>query len=76
MIVELNDDIEQHNIQGSLLLDHFSNLLRNCTFFISYTLPRQNPFVGSLPHWLGLPLYSLRCVFFGCDPRHRLSPNK
>ena len=30
----------------------------------------------SLPHWLGLPLYLPRCVFFGCDPRHRLSPSK
>jgi hypothetical protein len=35
MIVELNDDIEQNNIQGSLLLDHFSNLLRNYNFFTS-----------------------------------------
>jgi hypothetical protein len=35
MIVELNDDIEKNNIQGSLLLDHFSNLLRNCNFFTS-----------------------------------------
>jgi hypothetical protein len=34
-----------NNIQGSLLLDHFANLLRNCTFFISYTLPRPTPFV-------------------------------
>jgi hypothetical protein len=35
MIVESNDDIEQNNIQGSLLLDHFSNLLRNYNFFTS-----------------------------------------
>jgi hypothetical protein len=35
MIVELNDDIEQNNIQGSLLLDHFANLLRNYNFFTS-----------------------------------------
>ena len=35
MIVELNDDIEKNNIQGSLLLDHFANLLRNYIFFTS-----------------------------------------
>ena len=35
MIVELNDDIEQNNIQGSLLLDHFADLLRNYNFFTS-----------------------------------------
>jgi hypothetical protein len=41
MIVELNDDIEQDNIQGSLLLDHFANLLRNYNFFTSL-LGHQN----------------------------------
>ena len=35
MIVELNNDIEQNNIQGSLLFDHFVNLLRNYNFFTS-----------------------------------------
>ena len=33
-------------------------------------------FDRSSPHWLGLPLCLPRCVFFGCGPRHPLSPNK
>ena len=35
MIVELDDDIEQNNIQGSLLFGQFSNLLRNYNLFTS-----------------------------------------
>jgi ABC-type lipoprotein export system ATPase subunit len=37
IIVELNNDIEQNNIQGFLLLAGFVNLLRNCIFFTSNT---------------------------------------
>jgi hypothetical protein len=35
VIAESNDDIEQNNIQGSLLLEHFANSLRNYNFFTS-----------------------------------------
>jgi hypothetical protein len=35
MIVELNDDIDENNIQGSLLFENFANLLRNSNFFTS-----------------------------------------
>jgi hypothetical protein len=48
MIVELNDDIEQNNIQGSLLLDHFANSLRNYNFLISLLGRQSAPPVGAL----------------------------